>query len=342
MDAGELGSRNMSVTWLEVPAGAEQTLRSDEEAEQVYVVVRGAGTMSVAGDTQQVGEGDLILVPPATDHSIANDGEEAISPASRSSRRRSRPRSCTATSSPRSPATTTKTRRARVAARRCTSVTGRRGDELARGARHACAAAGHDQGMPDLSRPRSSSTARSPSRCCWSGRGRSGPRAAERRLRRGGRGRRRAPAADFSVERRAGDLVVDVAGAVAAPGRLPAAGREPGDDAVSGPAGRARRRELEAINLRRAARRRAAGRRARARAGGRRRGTAGGAEEGPISLGTATVEQLDTIDGIGPVTAADIIEFRDQHGGLASVDQLDQISGIGPATMESLRARLQP
>ena len=69
---------------------------------------------------------------------------------------------------------------------------------------------------------------------------------------------------------------------------------------------------------------------------------AGGEEEGPISLGTATVEQLDTIDGIGPVTAADIVEFRDQHGGLASIDQLDQVSGIGPATMESLRARLQP
>jgi mannose-6-phosphate isomerase-like protein (cupin superfamily) len=75
MDAGELGSRNMSVTWLEVPAGAKQALRSHEEAEQVYVVVRGAGTMSVAGDTQRVGEGDLILVPPATDHSVANDGD---------------------------------------------------------------------------------------------------------------------------------------------------------------------------------------------------------------------------------------------------------------------------
>lgn len=78
MDAGQLGARNMSVTWLEVPAGVEQTLRSDEGAEQVYVVVRGAGTMSVAGDTQEVGEGDLILVPPATDHSIANDGGEAL------------------------------------------------------------------------------------------------------------------------------------------------------------------------------------------------------------------------------------------------------------------------
>jgi mannose-6-phosphate isomerase-like protein (cupin superfamily) len=75
MDAGELGSRNLSVTWLVIPAGAEQTLRSHEEAEQAYVVVRGSGTMSVAGDTQRVGEGDLILVPPATDHAIANDGE---------------------------------------------------------------------------------------------------------------------------------------------------------------------------------------------------------------------------------------------------------------------------
>ena len=75
MDAGQLGARNMSVTWLEIPAGTEQTLRSDEGGEQVYVVVRGAATMSVAGDTQEVGEGDLILVPPATDHSVANKGD---------------------------------------------------------------------------------------------------------------------------------------------------------------------------------------------------------------------------------------------------------------------------
>jgi mannose-6-phosphate isomerase-like protein (cupin superfamily) len=78
MDAGQLGSRNMSVTWLEIPGGTEQTLRSDEGGEQVYVVVRGAGTMSVAGDTQDVGEGDLILVPPATDHSVSNDGDEVF------------------------------------------------------------------------------------------------------------------------------------------------------------------------------------------------------------------------------------------------------------------------
>lgn len=78
MDAGQLGARSMSVTWLEIPAGVEQTLRSDEGGEQVYVVVRGSGSMSVAGDTQDVAEGDLILVPPATDHSVANNGEETL------------------------------------------------------------------------------------------------------------------------------------------------------------------------------------------------------------------------------------------------------------------------
>ncbi|MBA3865714.1 MAG: cupin domain-containing protein [Solirubrobacterales bacterium] len=76
MDAGELGSRNLSVTWLAVPAGAKQTLRSDEGSEQAYVVVRGRGAMSVAGDTQEVEEGDLILVPPATEHSVSNDGDD--------------------------------------------------------------------------------------------------------------------------------------------------------------------------------------------------------------------------------------------------------------------------
>ena len=72
MDAGELGSRNMSVTWLEVPEGIDQGLHSHEEAEQVYIVVSGRGTLTVAGDTQEVAQGDLVLVPPATDHSIAN------------------------------------------------------------------------------------------------------------------------------------------------------------------------------------------------------------------------------------------------------------------------------
>jgi len=79
MDAGELGSRNLSVTWISLPEGASQSLRSHEEAEQAYVVVRGSGSMSVAGDTQQVGEGDLILVPPATEHSLAADSGAELS-----------------------------------------------------------------------------------------------------------------------------------------------------------------------------------------------------------------------------------------------------------------------
>ncbi len=83
----------------------------------------------------------------------------------------------------------------------------------------------------------------------------------------------------------------------------------------------------------------AAGTEAAASAGA---GTPGAEADAPISLATATAAELDTIDGIGPVTAEDIIGFREEHGGLSSVDQLDQISGIGPATMESLRERLQP
>lgn len=64
--------------------------------------------------------------------------------------------------------------------------------------------------------------------------------------------------------------------------------------------------------------------------------------DAPVSLGTATPEQLEEIDGIGPVTAQKIIEFRDSNGGVGSIDDLDQVSGIGPVTMEALRSGLQP
>ncbi len=75
MDAGELGSRHLSVAWIEVPAGSEQELHSHEEAEQAYIVVRGRGVMTAAGDAQELGEGDLALISPATDHSISNNGD---------------------------------------------------------------------------------------------------------------------------------------------------------------------------------------------------------------------------------------------------------------------------
>jgi competence protein ComEA len=140
-----------------------------------------------------------------------------------------------------------------------------------------------------------------------------------------------------------GDVVVDVTGAVARPGvyRLPGGARV--TDAVQRAGGATGGAMLEAINL---AARLADGQQVvvpeRGPGGAPLSAVSAAGEEGPISLGTATVEQLDTIDGIGPVTARDIVEFREQHGGLSSVDQLDQVSGIGPATMESLRARLQP
>jgi mannose-6-phosphate isomerase-like protein (cupin superfamily) len=78
MDAGELGSRNMSVTWIEVPPGVKQELHSHEEAEQVYVITVGSGSMTVAGDCQELSAGDLVLVPPATDHLIANEGSSDL------------------------------------------------------------------------------------------------------------------------------------------------------------------------------------------------------------------------------------------------------------------------
>lgn len=78
MDAGELGARNMSVTWIEVPPGVDQELHSHEEAEQVYVVVQGTGTLSATGDTEQLLPGDLALIPPASDHTLANEGDETL------------------------------------------------------------------------------------------------------------------------------------------------------------------------------------------------------------------------------------------------------------------------
>jgi competence protein ComEA len=152
-------------------------------------------------------------------------------------------------------------------------------------------------------------------------------------------------AGSFGVDAQGEDVIVHVAGAVADPDvyRLPAGSRV--DDAVRRAGGATAQADAQGLNLA-----------ARLTDGqqvvmpSRTPGPAGvvagsggaGTADAPIGLGTATVEELDTIEGIGPVTAEKIIEFRDQHGGTSSVDQLDQIDGIGPATMESLRARLQP
>ena len=138
-----------------------------------------------------------------------------------------------------------------------------------------------------------------------------------------------------------GDLVVHVAGAVVSPGvyRLPEGARV--TDALQRAGGPAPRALVDAVNL---AARLADGQQVviPESAPGATAAGAANMPDAPISLGTATVEQLDTIEGIGPVTAQDIVDYRDEHGGLASIEQLNQISGIGPATMEALRDGLQP
>jgi competence protein ComEA len=154
----------------------------------------------------------------------------------------------------------------------------------------------------------------------------------------------------LTVSQEGEDVVVDVTGAVRNAGvyRLPAGSRV--DDAVERAGGATPGADVEAINR---AARLSDGQQVVVPARlegpvGAAMGSSAGASPvdpaaaGPISLGTATLEELDTIEGIGPVTAQAIIAYRQEHGGVSSVDELDEIEGIGPATMEALRARLQP
>lgn len=59
---------------------------------------------------------------------------------------------------------------------------------------------------------------------------------------------------------------------------------------------------------------------------------------GVLDLNTATVEQLDALPGVGPVTAAAIVAWRQSNGKFTSVDQLADVDGIGPARLDKLRA----
>ncbi|WP_310716375.1 ComEA family DNA-binding protein [Streptomyces lydicus] len=69
---------------------------------------------------------------------------------------------------------------------------------------------------------------------------------------------------------------------------------------------------------------------------------AGGGPAGPVSLSTATEQQLDALPGVGPVLARHIIEFRTQHGGFTSVEQLRQVTGIGDRRFADLRPLVEP
>ncbi|MEU3251583.1 ComEA family DNA-binding protein [Streptomyces sp. NPDC006997] len=72
-------------------------------------------------------------------------------------------------------------------------------------------------------------------------------------------------------------------------------------------------------------------------------GTGGaGAPVAPVSLNTATAEQLDTLPGVGPVLARHIIDYRTQHGGFRSVDELREVKGIGDQRYADLRDLVRP
>ena len=131
-------------------------------------------------------------------------------------------------------------------------------------------------------------------------------------------------------------VTVHVAGAVRAPGvfRLRPGARV--DDAVRRAGGPTRRADLTAVNL-------AAvledGRQVLVpeRPRGVRPGAVTSPADAPVNLNTATLEQLDGLDGIGPGMGQRILDYREENGGFGSVEELSQVPGIGEKRMAALR-----
>lgn len=141
-------------------------------------------------------------------------------------------------------------------------------------------------------------------------------------------------------------LYVHVAGAVRRPGlyRVPADSRVAAAIARAG--GPLRRAEMTAVNL---AQQIEDGQQVvvpAAVAGGPGAAAAGGSAaaggELPISLATATEEQLEELDGIGPVLAGAIVEYRDENGGFRSIEQLQEVDGIGEKRFAALEEAVRP
>ena len=135
-------------------------------------------------------------------------------------------------------------------------------------------------------------------------------------------------------------LVVHVVGAVANPGlyRLKDGSRV--DDAVRRAGGATPKAALQLLNLAAPV---ADGQQVvvpvRGAGGGAASGAPGapGAPAGKVHLNTATLEQLDALPGVGPVTAQKILDYRATKGAFSSVEELDAVPGIGPARLESLK-----
>ncbi|MDQ2984141.1 MAG: helix-hairpin-helix domain-containing protein [Actinomycetota bacterium] len=141
-------------------------------------------------------------------------------------------------------------------------------------------------------------------------------------------------------------LVVDVVGAVRQPGLYRLAQGARIADAVTRAGGVTPRADLELINLAApladgeqvVVPRRGAG----AGDTGSSVSGAGASPSGPVHLNNATLEQLDSLPGVGPVTAQKILDYREQHGAFSSVDALDAVPGIGPARLDTLRELVAP
>jgi len=142
-------------------------------------------------------------------------------------------------------------------------------------------------------------------------------------------------------------VVVDVVGEVRRPGLYRLADGSRIADAVARAGGATRKAELAQVNL---AAPLADGEQvvvpARGSAAAEPPAAAGGpdaaAPSAPIQLSTATLEQLDSLPGVGPATAQKILDYRTKHGAFSSVDELDAVPGIGPKRLEQLRELVVP
>jgi competence protein ComEA len=135
-------------------------------------------------------------------------------------------------------------------------------------------------------------------------------------------------------------LVVHVAGAVARPGLYELDDGSRIDDAIAEAGGAKPKAALELVNLAAPV---ADGQQVLVPLRGTPAAAGGGGTGGPVapgakvSLNAATIEQLDALPGIGPVTAQQIVDFRTSNGGFGSIEELDAVPGIGPARLEQLR-----